>query len=448
MKRLTLVRHGKSSWEDAQLADHDRPLASRGRRDSKRMAALALEHLPPLDQILSSSAVRATATAKAFAQQQPSVSVHHDAKLYLATPSQLLRRLRALPDEAAHVLVVGHHPGLTELALRLVPDSAQWLPCKTHDAEQNATPTLTTAAVLSLVFPAKSWRDITSTGASFDSLLLPSQGVLLSPTQPPLLAGLLSAMQTDFAAIAPVLQRRREPTPAAVHLLRTRIKRLRAALHLLRSTFTDKAWRQRNVGLSLLAKRYAPLREFDVRTKLLMTDADVTARQRAARERTRLWRQTLPATVVTEAQAMLLALRDELRDWSETALANQQLMAELAHSYRRTRKLWRHVNADDDAQLHKCRIRSKRLFLQIELLQAGLLQTEQLASTSRLAMRKLQKLIELLGEQHDAVQLLASELTATERKLLQSIAANRAKRATKLGAALFAERHADWLAMR
>ena len=68
MKTLLILRHAKSSWKDASLADHDRPLNKRGKRDAPRMGRLLQEQDLVPDRIISSTAKRARNTAKAVAK--------------------------------------------------------------------------------------------------------------------------------------------------------------------------------------------------------------------------------------------------------------------------------------------------------------------------------------------------------------------------------------------
>ena len=68
MKTLLLLRHGKSSWSDESLADHDRPLKKRGRESAKRMGQLLREKNLLPDHVLTSSAARATATTQLATQ--------------------------------------------------------------------------------------------------------------------------------------------------------------------------------------------------------------------------------------------------------------------------------------------------------------------------------------------------------------------------------------------
>lgn len=116
---LHLLRHAKSSWRDAGLEDRDRPLNARGHHAAQLVAALlAREPIP--DLVLCSSALRTRETfdylARAYGRTPP-VSIEEG--LYLATARALLERIEAVEDEVATLLVIGHNPGLHELAVAL-----------------------------------------------------------------------------------------------------------------------------------------------------------------------------------------------------------------------------------------------------------------------------------------------------------------------------------------
>lgn len=123
MKYLTLLRHAKSSWKDFQLADFDRPLNKRGRTNAPLMGErLACRGLNP-DRIIASPALRARLTAEvvALALQHDEESIHWEASIYEADLTTLLTLIRQLPDSWRDILLVGHNPGLTELANYLAP---------------------------------------------------------------------------------------------------------------------------------------------------------------------------------------------------------------------------------------------------------------------------------------------------------------------------------------
>ena len=120
MKRLFLLRHAKSSWKDSSLPDHDRPLAGRGRRASKAIAAYLREHDIEPALVLCSSATRARQTLDRVAPGlggAPEVRIEPD--LYEASAARLLSRLQRVGDAVPSVMLIGHNPSLERLALDL-----------------------------------------------------------------------------------------------------------------------------------------------------------------------------------------------------------------------------------------------------------------------------------------------------------------------------------------
>lgn len=146
-----LLRHAKSDWGDESLPDKERPLNGRGRRSAREVAAtLESQSIRP-DAVLVSSATRTRETVDGFAAALPKgVDPAYEDVLYGATASTLLGRLRQVPDEARSVLLVGHNPGIEELAVALTrPGSAEAL-----------TDGMKTATLVGLVVPAASWTDL------------------------------------------------------------------------------------------------------------------------------------------------------------------------------------------------------------------------------------------------------------------------------------------------
>ena len=116
---LLLLRHAKSSWDDPMLADHDRPLGPRGRKAAKLISEHLREQRIGVSLVLSSSARRARETVDLV---KPPGELRVERGLYAASADLLLERVRSLPLEATTVMIVGHNPGLHELATRLVRD--------------------------------------------------------------------------------------------------------------------------------------------------------------------------------------------------------------------------------------------------------------------------------------------------------------------------------------
>jgi len=120
VKRVLLLRHAKSSWKDPGLGDRDRPLAPRGRRAVAALARHLRETGSSPDLVLCSPAVRARQTLEGVAPGiRPDVAVEIDEALYGAGATELLERLTRLPAAVDVVLVIGHNPGLEELAAGL-----------------------------------------------------------------------------------------------------------------------------------------------------------------------------------------------------------------------------------------------------------------------------------------------------------------------------------------
>ena len=150
MKRLTLMRHADAQWKDAQVADFDRPLTRRGNSEaeamSRRLAELSL--VPSL--LVNSSAVRARQTAEIVARELgiPPRHVRSEESLYLAGAPDVLALIQGMGPRIAHLLVIGHNPGISELTQVLAP--------------ARGLPDLTTGAICSLTFDARKWSGVGS----------------------------------------------------------------------------------------------------------------------------------------------------------------------------------------------------------------------------------------------------------------------------------------------
>jgi phosphohistidine phosphatase len=119
MKTLHLLRHAKSSWKDPALEDHERPLSKRGRSAAKAMAKYMERTEIAPDFVLCSTAVRARQTLNPIAKRLRPAKVVFENAIYEVPQRRLWMYLWALPEHAEIVLVVGHNPGLHDLALAL-----------------------------------------------------------------------------------------------------------------------------------------------------------------------------------------------------------------------------------------------------------------------------------------------------------------------------------------
>jgi phosphohistidine phosphatase len=164
---LYLFRHAKSSWDDPALADIDRPLAPRGEMASKAMGQyFELADVHP-NLVLCSPSARTRAT---LANVMPALgdpkSVTYDDALYHAASTTMVRLLQAVPQECGSVMIVGHNPGMENLARYLIgkgnPEDITRLRMK-----------FPTAALAILVLPAGGWTAIGPGSCHLHSYVVP-----------------------------------------------------------------------------------------------------------------------------------------------------------------------------------------------------------------------------------------------------------------------------------
>ncbi|MEE9373376.1 MAG: histidine phosphatase family protein [Saprospiraceae bacterium] len=113
MKHLILVRHAKSSWSDLLLADKDRPLNARGKRNAPFMAQKLKEKVGDINVFYVSPAKRAKRTAKMFFKLYPSAQWVIDKGIYEGSVSELEDVIYSIPDEVDSAVLFGHNPGFT-----------------------------------------------------------------------------------------------------------------------------------------------------------------------------------------------------------------------------------------------------------------------------------------------------------------------------------------------
>ena len=156
MRQLLLLRHAKSSWEDANLADHDRPLDSEGQSAAASMrATIERLGLAP-DLVLVSSARRTRETLELLEPLHGNPRILRTSDLYLASPRQILDQLANVPAETASILVIAHNPGLHDLAMMLAGAHAISLG---HPGSKRLARGFPTAALAEFSV-AGGWRDL------------------------------------------------------------------------------------------------------------------------------------------------------------------------------------------------------------------------------------------------------------------------------------------------
>jgi phosphohistidine phosphatase len=165
-RQLLVLRHAKSSWENPMLDDYDRPLAPRGKKAAQRVADRLRSWAVHPEVVLCSSARRAVDTWRhieaALAVDAP---IMIEDSLYGASSVALLRRLEEVSDDVGCVLLVGHNPGLEDLATALAGAGKRSL----RDELAMKFPT---AALLLLSFEG-GWSDLQPGSATLEQFFKP-----------------------------------------------------------------------------------------------------------------------------------------------------------------------------------------------------------------------------------------------------------------------------------
>jgi phosphohistidine phosphatase len=167
MHRLYLLRHAKSSWADPTLLDRERPLAPRGRRDGKRIAKhLARLRIQP-ELVLCSTAERTRETLELVRPAFGTTgTVMFEDELYAASSNELLERIHIVREHVASVMLIGHNPGLQDLALVLA--------CAGADLERLAAK-FPTAALATLTLANTAWSELSEADALLAAFVVPKQ---------------------------------------------------------------------------------------------------------------------------------------------------------------------------------------------------------------------------------------------------------------------------------
>lgn len=169
MTILTVLRHAKSSWGDAPLADFDRPLNDRGRKAAKRVGGELKKRRIRVDQIIASPAARVRETLRCLAEGYGDArDVQFERRIYEASAPLLLDLVRSIPDTVQAPLLVGHNPAVHELVLALTADDDGGL-------RQRVLPKFPTAAVAVIELPAVRWSEVAPGTGKIVELILPRE---------------------------------------------------------------------------------------------------------------------------------------------------------------------------------------------------------------------------------------------------------------------------------
>jgi len=146
MKALFLVRHAKSSRDDPDLPDRDRPLDNRGQHEAPEMGHRLADRKVRPDLILSSPALRALTTAQLLADQigYARQDIVVDDRLYPGDEESMLAVVHGLDKTLSSIMLFGHNPAISALASQLLGRGLD----------------MPTCAVVELRYDTKLWRDI------------------------------------------------------------------------------------------------------------------------------------------------------------------------------------------------------------------------------------------------------------------------------------------------
>lgn len=160
MKRIYFLRHAKSSWDNASLADFDRPLNDRGRQAAPFMGELMASRGMRPSLIVSSPAKRAAQTAEMAREASGfDVPISYDDRIYEASPSTLLKVISQLPADVDSVLVVGHNPGMEGIVRYLTGESER----------------MPTAALAAIKLAAESWAAVGENVGTLEFVIRPKE---------------------------------------------------------------------------------------------------------------------------------------------------------------------------------------------------------------------------------------------------------------------------------
>lgn len=167
MLRLLLFRHAKTARESGG-GDHDRPLTKRGEEDSKRIGRYLADEQLLADLAIASDSRRTRQTldlAMRAANQHPQARL--DRAVYLAEPHTLLEVIRRTPSEVRSLLMIGHNPGMADLATLLTGFGDRY-------AFARMSTKFPTAGLAVLDFPVERWDEVKERGGRLDRFVTPA----------------------------------------------------------------------------------------------------------------------------------------------------------------------------------------------------------------------------------------------------------------------------------
>lgn len=378
MRQLILMRHAKAKRGSKEMADHDRPLSKRGRRQAAAMAD-ALQRWRALEgEIHVSGAARTRQSLDEIAERLPELPLieraYFDEALYTFDAEALLAWLQGLPDATERVLVIGHNPALLELAHWLCPAAPDELP---------------TGSMLHLSLPDAPWQSLEKNCAESVVSLTPEQASHAlfkrrAPESPEL--GKLGLKRRIHELLAHQYRRVRALEPGVVagvdaeflHQYRVNLRRSRAIGESVLTTVKVPGLKKRLKRLKRRAQATSDLRDLDVFLESLIETPPLISRSRQALER---WLQARreEAHVALRQQLAQSGYAEEMQGWRDFIGSREFKQALAGLSAKRittvlNERLDRHDQAlaaltmeSDDKALHDLRKGVKRIRYLAEL---------------------------------------------------------------------------------
>ena len=167
MRRLMLLRHAKSDWTDVAGGDHTRTLAARGRENAPRIGTYMARHALVPDRVICSTARRARETwdlvTAAFTDAPP---VTYEERLYDASADRILAVIREAAPDSHSLLIIGHNPGLRDLAERVIAAGDV-------ETRQRLLEKFPTAGLAVVDFPIDVWSKLHPRSGRLDRFVMP-----------------------------------------------------------------------------------------------------------------------------------------------------------------------------------------------------------------------------------------------------------------------------------
>jgi phosphohistidine phosphatase len=169
MKHLTVLRHAKSSWDDPDVEDFERPLNKRGRKAAVIVGSELKRRNMRFDFVLASPAARVRETLeRLFEGYGETLEARFDERIYETSESTLLEIVRSLPASSSSPLIVGHNPALERLVVELTHDDDRGL-------RNRIAKKFPTAAVAVIELPVSGWAEVAAGSGEVVDLILPRE---------------------------------------------------------------------------------------------------------------------------------------------------------------------------------------------------------------------------------------------------------------------------------